>query len=57
MRNDNMITNSERNGLRKDTVATRFDVRDDSGGAIRRKSAIKAIRYAGIPIICLANGT
>ena len=30
MRNDNMITTSARNGLRKDTVATRFDVRDGS---------------------------
>jgi len=52
-----MITASDRNGLRKDTVATRLDVRDDSVGAIRRKSAVKVIRYAGIPIICLAKGT
>jgi hypothetical protein len=57
MRNDNMTTTSEWNGLRRDTVATRFDVKDGLGGDIRSKSTVRVISYSGIPIICLANGT
>jgi hypothetical protein len=43
MRNDNVITNSERKEVRKGTAATRFDVREGFGEGTRIK--IKRLAY------------